>query len=88
MKPLGEFLSEEFLFKYKVLRGFWVSYYLATLEENEVKAMKQTIADDLAPNGKHIFAAPIQGEFPLEKYEDARRQYVKNMTKGKVLLSI
>ena len=88
LKPLGEFFSEEFLFKQKTYRGFWVSKYLDTLNNAEVQKMKEFIAEDMAPNGKHIFAPTVQAEYPLEKYDEARRLYVKNMNKGKVLLKI
>ena len=87
LKPLGEFMPEEFLFKEKTLRGFWLTKYLTTLPENEVAELRQSVADDLAPNGKRYFATPVQMEFPLEKYEDARKRYLKNMIKGKVLLN-
>ncbi len=86
MKPLGDFFSEEFLFQNKTMRGFWVSRYLPGLPDEDAAAIKQAVADDIAPEGKHFFTTTIQGEYPLEKYEEARKQYVKNMTKGKVLL--
>lgn len=88
LKPMGDLLSEEFLFKNRSIRGFWILRYLPGLKPNELAEMKQKIADDLEPGGKHWFSAPIQAEFSLEKYEEARKAYVKNMTKGKVLLQM
>ena len=88
MKALGEFFSEEFLFKNKTLRGFWVTKYIKRITEAELNEFKTAVAEDIAPNGPHYFASTIQGEYPIENYEAARKQYVKNMTKGKVLLKI
>lgn len=86
MKPLGEFMSEEFLFKNKSLHGFWVSRYLPSLPEADIAAIKQAVADDIAPDGPKLFATSIQGEYPMEKYEEARTKYLKHMTQGKVLI--
>ncbi len=88
MKSLGEFMSEEFLFKGKTLTGFWLSKYMPKIPEADVLEFKRIVAEDLAPNGPKIFASTIQAEYPLEKYEEARKRYVKNMTKGKVLLKL
>jgi len=88
LKPLGELLSEYFLFQYKTIRGFWVSYYLNTLKKSEIEQIKKTVYEDLTPTGSHLFVSPIIGEYPLEKYEEARKLYIKNMAKGKVLLKI
>jgi len=86
MKDLGIFKPEDFLFKNKTLKGFWVSRYLETMSDVHIDEFKKAVADDLAPSGKNIFASTIQAEFPLDQYEVARTQYIKNMSKGKVLL--
>jgi len=88
MKALGEFTPEQFLFQNKKLCGFWVSRYLEEIPEHDVQKFREAVASDIAPNGPHHFASIIQAEFPLEKYEEARKQYVKNMSKGKVLLKM
>jgi hypothetical protein len=87
LKPLDGFPPEEFLFKNKTLRGFHLSNYFESLTPQEIATIKQSVANDLAPGGKHINEIQVQGEFPLEKYEDARRVYLKGMVKGKVLLA-
>lgn len=85
MKDMGTFRAEDFLFRQKALKGFWLSRYLDTRPDAS-EEFKKAVADDLAPSGNHFFTSIVQAEFPLDQYEAARTQYVKNMTKGKVLL--
>ena len=88
LKPLGEFYSEEFLFKNKSIKGYWFSKYLDKLHPLESKLMRLYIGSEFDRKEDNIFKSSIQKVIDFSKYEEAKAIYLKNMTKGKVVLKI
>ena len=86
LKDLGTFFPEEFLFKDKQLRGFWLSHFYESLSNAQKEEIVTEIAAELAKGEKGIFHTAIQGVYNLEDYLVARKAYLKGMTKGKVLM--
>ena len=86
LQNLGDFNSEEFLFRNKQLRGFWMSNFVSILEEEEKSVIYGEVARELRKGRESIFYTDIQAEFTFEQLKVAQKTYLKNMTKGKVLL--
>lgn len=82
---LSGFSSTDFIFKGKIIIGFQVLHYLAEISAEEKAKIYKSILDDLA-SGDKIYYTDIAKEFPLNQWDEARKYYESNMSKGKIIL--
>ena len=65
--------------------GFQILNHITTLTEKEREEIYQEIVDSIT-NGDSTYWTDIVKEFKFEDWEEARKEYESNMSKGKIIL--
>ena len=74
--------QENFIFENKVIRGFWLTTWVG--QQSMLKTL--AIANQVQKSIPNALRSDIQGRFKLSQAQKALETYMKNMSKGKVLL--
>jgi NADPH:quinone reductase-like Zn-dependent oxidoreductase len=79
------FSTADFIFKRKEIIGWHVFKYFSTLSEEQANQIKNEVQTSIA-SGDKTFLSNIAGEFPLDNFEEALKNYRLKMSKGKIIL--
>ena len=85
MKRIGGVDSSELLFKRKVMRGWWLTYWMRGITLEELKKWKSYVIDDFKFN-RNIFFTNYSKVYQLEQVQQAIEYYMANMSEGKVII--
>jgi NADPH2:quinone reductase len=83
-EKLHGFSSTDFIFKDKSIEGFHLFVYLKTISHVEQKALLDGILQNLSKEG--AYHTDVSREFMFSEFEEARKYYEGNMSRGKILL--
>lgn len=81
---LCDFNTTDFIFAEKSIEGFQLFNYLADISIEKRNEMIDYITKQLSED--NIFNTTIIKEFTLEQFDEARKYYEENMSKGKILI--
>jgi len=81
-QPCNGISPTEFIFSGKSLTGFWLGTYLKSKNIFFLKSL----VDSVSANLKDVFRTDVRARYPLEQTADAVKDYLGNMTDGKVVL--
>jgi NADPH:quinone reductase-like Zn-dependent oxidoreductase len=84
-EKLHGFGSPDFIFKDKSIEGFHLFVYLKTVPEEDRKALIDCILKNLSSKDS-TYHTEVSKEFKFSEFEEARKYYESNMSKGKILL--
>ena len=82
---LSGYSSTDFIFKGKIITGFQVLKHLDKLSAEEKSNIYNSIIQDIS-NGDNIYYTQISKEFKFSEWDEARKFYESNMSKGKIIL--
>lgn len=95
---LSGYSSTDFIFKGKTIIGFQVINYMAEMTEEEKQVVYQNIIEDFSVAYSNnvnsdgnalensIYFTRISKEFSMQQFDEARKFYDSNMSKGKIIL--
>ena len=85
IKRIAGIDSSELLFKRKVLKGWWLTYWMRSISFEELKKWKEYVIDDFRSN-KNIFFTNYSKVYQLEQVQQAIEFYMAHMSEGKVII--
>ena len=81
---LCDFNTTDFIFSEKSIEGFQLFNYLNDIPEDKQAKMIESITNELSSDGAYY--TTISKEFIMEQFDEARKYYEENMSKGKILI--
>ena len=82
-EDLGAIDLGQLYYQDKRIRGFWLTNYLKECGKDRLVQIKQDVLDN-----REVFRQKIRQVLPVESYELAIRESIKNQSEGKVLLDL
>lgn len=87
LRAISNLSTNDFIFKNKSLKGFWLFEYIRKNYENDFDKFYEYFMNDYMKNfGNDIYDSDIQAIFTPENFDEASKLYRNKMGKGKVLL--
>lgn len=84
LTPISNVLTKDMLFKNKTMKGFWLTNYLKSLNEEELKAIYTKLIEYKITTD--FFNVNIVNVFKPNQVELAIKTYRNDMGKGKIIL--
>jgi NADPH:quinone reductase-like Zn-dependent oxidoreductase len=81
---LCDFNTTDFIFSEKSIEGFQLFNYLNDIPEGTQSKMIDSITKELSSDS--VFYTTISKEFTMEQFDEAKKYYEENMSKGKILI--
>lgn len=85
LKRLAMIDTSDFIFKKKLMRGWWLLEWMLGLTKEEAQYWKNYIVNDIQ-SGSDLFKTKVAKSFPLEEVEKAFEVYMTDMSGGKIVL--
>lgn len=83
--PISSISSLDLIFQKKTLKGWGLTFWLLSRTPEQIKEVIDTVVKSL-DSGSNLFETKIAGSYPLEEINQALKDYVSNLSAGKVVL--
>lgn len=85
LKRLGSIDTSDFIFKKKIMRGWWLLEWVQSLTTEEMIFWTNYITREFEDDSE-VFKTTVSKSFPLEEFEKAFEYYIMNMSEGKIII--
>jgi NADPH:quinone reductase-like Zn-dependent oxidoreductase len=85
LKRLGNIDTSDFIFHKKLLKGWWCTEWIKSLNPEERKSWMEFIVKEFESDSD-LFETTLSKKFTLEEYDKAFEYYLGHMSEGKLIL--